>query len=258
MACPFVRENISNMYWDVQDGAQSFWTRNHWRTFAHTSVVVLGKFTSTFKGARPHFGGNTKRVRETKRQRARENSRMIGWYKRDSVRTACKNLMVILSYVYLFTPLAKNRVVSSPPTINQPRRLVIPTPCASKKTKFENLCWNHSTSCSPTSSHGAMHRYIYVGDRKQLFRRLVKDRCGKWWFRAEIVNVLHMNILSLHRCLLKGYTAGDGVWYRTRMVCACSLQLCQSQVAKTPLWMGRSLEKPSGCLSQGYLRLPAQ
>lgn len=127
-----------------------------------------------------------------------------------------------------------------------------------KKTKFENLCWNHSTSCSPTSSPGAMHRYIYVGDRKQLFRRLVKDRCGKWWFRAEIVNVLHMNILSLHRCLLKGYTAGDGVWYRTRMVCACSLQLCQSQVAKTPLWMGRSLEKPSGCLSQGYLRLPAQ
>ena len=135
MACPFVRENISNMYWDVQDGAQSFWTRNHRRTFAHTSVVVLGKSTSTFKGARPHFGGNTKRVRETKRQRARENSRMIGWYKRDSVRTACKNLMVILSYVYLFTPLAKNRVVSSPPTINQPRRLVIPTPCASKKNE---------------------------------------------------------------------------------------------------------------------------
>lgn len=72
------------MYWDVQDGAQSFWTRNHRRTFVHTSVVVLGKFTSTFKGARPHFGRNTKRVWETKRQRARENSRMIGWYKRIS------------------------------------------------------------------------------------------------------------------------------------------------------------------------------
>ena len=157
------------MYWDVQDGAQSFWTRNHRRTFVHTSVVVLGKSTSTFKGARPHFGINTKRVWETKRQRARENSRMIDWYKRDSVRTACKNLMVILSYVYLFTPLEKKRWVSSPPKISSNHaRVVIPTLTAHQKNKvwksFMTGCWNHSTSCSPTSSPRAMHWYIDVGD----------------------------------------------------------------------------------------------